>query len=173
MQNIKKLYFHHWLLHPLAIKRERGKQIKRQKEKKKVGMEREGGNQVGNPGIAPKAGMLPLPRKSNIQKLPNSMRQKQAHDKSAFMLLPNLAKTFIKCKVRPRGQTEKQMWSRVMQPKLHVSPKITTMNRGRDIKPAPEEGISVFSPHRLLYTLKNQFFLLPWYYFITGVCAQL
>lgn len=40
------------------------------------GEEREGGKQVGNPGVAPKAGMLPLSRKSNIQKLPSSMRQK-------------------------------------------------------------------------------------------------
>lgn len=86
------------------------------------GGEKEGGKQEGNPGIAPKAGMLPLPRKSNIQKLPNSMRQKYAHDKSAFMLLPNLAESCIKCKVRPRGLTEKQMWSRVMQPKLHMPP---------------------------------------------------
>lgn len=76
--------------------------------------------------------MLPLPRKSNIQKLPNSMRQKEAHDKSAFMLLPNLAESCIKCKVRPRGGTEKQMWSRVMQPKLHVYLNITKMNWGAE-----------------------------------------
>lgn len=102
--------------------------------------------------------MLPLPRKSNIQKLPNSMRQKGAHDKSALMLLPNLAESCIKCKVRPRGGTEKQMWSRVMQPKLHVSPIVTTMNWGQRHQASSRgRDFCVFSPQPSVHTEKPIF----------------
>lgn len=127
----------------------------RRKRITQKGGEKEGGKLVGNPGIAPKAGMLPLPRKSSIQKLPNSMRQKYAHDKSAFMLLPNLAESCIKCKVRPRGRTEKHMWSRVMQPKLHMPSNIFTMNWGQRHQASSRGGdFYVFSPQSSLHTEK-------------------